>query len=75
MPYFRYTSDSRVLVSVDIDIDAELHIVGQPENGAYEWVVVNHGNVERHSDCRYGQISIALRDGLIAFHGLPERTP
>jgi hypothetical protein len=66
---FKYTGDAKVLMSVDVDMDAELLIVGQPENGAYEWVIVNHGAVERHSDCGYGQKSIALRDGLIAFHG------
>lgn len=71
MPYFKYTGEATVLMSVDVDMDAELLIVGQPGNGAYEWVVVNHGKVEQHSDCGYGQISIALRDGLIAYHGAP----
>lgn len=71
MPHFKYTGLARVLTSVDVDMDAEVVIVGQPENGAYEWVIVNHGKVEKHSDCGYGQKSIALRDGLIAFHGNP----
>lgn len=71
MPRFKYTGDSKVIMSIDVDMDAELLIVGQPENGAYEWVIVNHGKVESHSDCGYGMHSIALRDGLIAFHGLP----
>jgi hypothetical protein len=70
LPRFKYTGDSKVLMTVDVDMDAELLIVGQPENGAYEWVIVNHDKVEQHSDCGYGQKSIALRDGLIAYHGL-----
>lgn len=69
MPVFHYTGDAEVLMSVDVDMDAEVVIVGQPQNGAYEWVIVNHGKVESHSDCGYGQRSIALRDGLIAYHG------
>ena len=71
LPHFRYTGDSKVLMSIDVDMDAEVLIVGQPENGAYEWVIVNHGKVEQHSVCGYGQKSIALRDGLIAYHGSP----
>jgi hypothetical protein len=69
MPVFHYTSDAEVLLSIDVDLDAEVLVVGQPQNGAYEWIIVNHGEVEKHSDCGYGQRSIALRDGLIAFHG------
>jgi hypothetical protein len=70
MPRFKYTGAAEVLMSVDVDMDAELLIVGQPQNGSYEWVIVNHGAVERHSDCGYGMRSIALRDGLIAYHGM-----
>lgn len=70
LPRFKYTGDSKVLMSVDVDLDAEVLVVGQPENGAYEWVIVNHGKIEKHSDCGYGQKSIAQRDGLIAYHGL-----
>ncbi len=70
LPHFQYTGDAEVLMSIDVDMDAELLIVGQPENGSYAWVIVNHGAIENHSDCGYGQKSIALRDGLIAFHGL-----
>jgi hypothetical protein len=67
---FKYTGDAKVLMSVDVDMYAEVLVVGQPENGAYEWVIVNHGKVERHSDCGYGMPSIAMRDGLIAYHGV-----
>ena len=76
MPHFKYTGNPiEVLMSVDVDMGAELLIVGQPGNGAYEWVIVNHGKVDKYSDCGYGQSSIALRDGLIAFHGLPKTAP
>lgn len=71
MPHFKYTGPAKVLMTVDVDLDAELLIVGQPEMGSYEWVIVSHGKIESHSDCGYGQMSIALRDGLIAYHGAP----
>jgi hypothetical protein len=73
MPHFKYTGEAKVVMRVDVDMYAEVVIVGQPENGAYEWLIVNEivggFTVERHSDCGYGQKSIALRDGLIAYHG------
>jgi hypothetical protein len=76
MPIFKYTGEAKVLMSVNVDMQAEIFIVGQPENGAYEWVIVNEivggYTVEQHSDCGYGQRSIALRDGLIAYHGLEQ---
>jgi hypothetical protein len=68
---FKYTGDAKILMIVDVDMYAQLLIVGQPENGAYEWVIVVHDKVEGHSDVGYGQRSIALRDGLIAYHGAP----
>jgi hypothetical protein len=61
------------LYSMDVDMDAEVRIVGDPANGAYEWIIVEHGIVTKHSDCGYGMPSIAMRDGLVEFHGLPER--
>jgi hypothetical protein len=70
MPHFHYTGTAEVLMSVDVDLHAEVLVVGDPDNGAYEWVIVNRGDVEDHSDCGYGQKSIALQDGLIAYHGL-----
>lgn len=76
MPIFKYTGEAKVLLRIDVDLYAEVIVVGQPENGAYEWVIVSEraiagvGIVERHSDCGYGQMSIALRDGLIAYHGV-----
>jgi hypothetical protein len=70
MPRFHYTGAAKVLMTVDVDLYAEVLVVGDPDNGAYGWVIVNHGDVEDHSDCGYGQKSIALQDGLIAYHGL-----
>jgi hypothetical protein len=68
LPHFKYTGDSVVVTSIDVDMDAEVLVVA---GNCYEWVIINHGKIEHHSDCGYGQASIALRDGLIAFHGLP----
>lgn len=72
IPRFKYTATPVLLTTVHVDLHIDLHIVGDPHDGGYEWVIVNRGNVEQHSDCGYGMQSIALRDGLIAFHGLPE---
>jgi hypothetical protein len=72
LPRFKYTADSRVLMTIDIDMESELLLVGQPSDACYEWVIVTHGNIQKYSDCGYGISSIALRDGLIAYHGLPD---
>ena len=47
-----------------------VRVIGNPDNGSYEWVVEQAGKLS-HSDCGYGDPDVALRDGLIAMHGLP----
>ena len=50
----------------------KLLVVGDPDNGAYEWVHVDdNGQLQRHSDQGYGIAEIALRDGLCALLGPP----
>ena len=62
-----------VAVIFDIDADESDHIlvVGDPDNGGYEWCIERDGKVDAHSDKGYGIATIALRDGLIAYYGLP----
>lgn len=45
-------------------------VVGNPGNASYEWVI-ERGEKMEHSDGGYGDSDVALRDGLIAMHGLP----
>lgn len=47
-----------------------IEVVGDPDNASYEWVV-RRGDEIKHSDCGYGHSSIALRDALIDYYGLP----
>jgi hypothetical protein len=70
LPRFRYTGneDLKVLHDIDLGDGANLRVIGLPDYGAYEWVIT-HGDEQEHSDCGYGDSSIALRDGLCAFHG------
>lgn len=69
--HFRYTANRRVLHSIPVDLNGAVVVAGDPDNAAYEWVVCDHGRVSAHSDCAYGNPEIALRDGLIAYYGLP----
>lgn len=48
-----------------------LFVVGDPDNGSYEWVI-QHGAELEHSNCGYSIPFVALRDGLIAYWGSPE---
>lgn len=68
----KYTSASRTLHSLILSDGQMLLVVGDPDNGAYEWVLLDYaGNLKNHSNVGYGSSEIALRDGLIEVHGLP----
>ena len=85
MNYPRYTGPKLTLHYTDADDLSVLHhipmrtgcsirVIGNPDNGAYEWLVEREGRLE-HSDCGYGDSDIALRDGLIVLHGIPDKLP
>ena len=68
-----YSRDVETVLTISIDMTMVLEIFGDPDNASYEWCLVRKdGEVEQHSNCGYGISSIALRDGLCAYHGLPE---
>lgn len=70
---FTYTEPTAKLRSLCVDRDRYLDIVGDPANISYEWVIRDtEGQVLHHSDCGYGDDVVALRDGLIAYCGLPD---
>lgn len=68
----RYTDPRVVLLSVPVGImDDRIDVVGDPDNAAYEWVIVRQGRVFDHSDAGYGSPEVALRDGLLSYLGPP----
>lgn len=68
-----YTQDVRTLLTVECDSGFSVEVFGDGDNGSYEWrIVADNDLVEQHSDCGYGIPAIALRNGLIAYYGLPE---
>ncbi|WP_334043645.1 hypothetical protein [Burkholderia ambifaria] len=70
---FKFTGACHTVKTISVGLDGRVGVVGDPENAAYEWVVVSANSVKEHSDCAYGSPEIALRDGLIAALGLPDR--
>lgn len=64
----RYTTPVRAVHTIDVDYPDVVEVFGDPENAAYEWLVRRNGQIEKHSDCGYGQAAIALRDGLNAYY-------
>ena len=56
---------------VEVDFVNSVQVVGNGENGAYEWAIFKSEILERHSNRGYGSAEVALRDGLIACLGLP----
>jgi hypothetical protein len=46
----------------------DLRVVGDPEAGFYEWVLIKHPFIESHSNHSYGDYTIAIMEGLKFFH-------
>lgn len=66
-PQFKYSapwSECRIIHEHDC-MGTRLLIVGDPDCGGYEWVILISGKVESHSNDGYGISEVALRDGLI----------
>lgn len=70
-PRFKHSNLTHELYSMQLDFTADVVIVGAPDEGCYEWMIRTKNGVEEYSDLGYGDPGIALRDGLIAFYGLP----
>jgi len=52
-------------------MNAQIEVYGEPENGMYEWRIIDDGHVVHDTfDCQYGQAEIALRDALMYASGL-----
>jgi hypothetical protein len=66
-PRFKYSaqwSECRIIHEHNC-MGTRLLIVGDPDCGGYEWVILTSGKVESHSNDGYGISEVALRDGLI----------
>lgn len=74
-PTFEYSRTPDTLFTVQLDLGRTLKVIGDRSNGCYEWIIEPCLAADMHSDCGYGQPDIALRDGLIAYHGVPNEIP
>lgn len=76
-PRFNYSglNEQRPVIHTVETCGDRIEVVGDGDNGCYEWVIWQRekvGAVHRitqHSDDGYGCSGIALRDGLIVYHG------
>jgi hypothetical protein len=66
---FRYTGNKATVHTMPCGMVDSVDVVGDPDNAAYEWVILRNGQPAEHSDCAYGSPEVALRDGLIAYLG------
>jgi hypothetical protein len=72
----KYSAPLKVLQEISVDMYVTLLVVGDPDNACYEWVIVSNDDAPKprptqYSNLGYGMSCDALRDGLIAYHGLP----
>lgn len=65
-----YTSVDDECYRITFDPVHQLAIVAAKATASYEWILEERGKIVAHSNDGYGQFSVALRDGLIAYHGL-----
>jgi len=68
-PSFRRTANThlKVIYSIAADAGFWVDVIGDPDNGFYEWIIREGDRVTEHSEEGYVIPSIALRDGLEAY--------
>lgn len=66
-----FGKEAAILHAIDIDGVTRLLVVGDPDNGFYEWAIERNGKAEQHSRLEYTISFAALRDGLIEVWSLP----
>jgi hypothetical protein len=74
-PVLAYTGPReyvRLLYRKCVGMDDWVEVIGDPDNGCYEWVIRNAaGKIVEHSDSGYGSTETALRDGIAAYYHEP----
>jgi len=68
-PTFKYTRNMSQIHCIPCGMGDEVHVVGDPENAAYEWIIYRNGASVEHSDDGFGSPEAALRDGLNTYLG------
>lgn len=71
---FHYSRIEAVLMSLALEAGHVAYIVGDPENAAYEFAILDGDQVVECSNVGYGYTLAALRDALIAHCGMPQPT-
>lgn len=71
---FGWTRIDTVLMSLPLEAGHVAYIVGDPENAAYEFAILDGVQVVECSNVGYGYTLAALRDALIAHCGMPQPT-
>lgn len=66
---FKYTNNVEEVRRLDLEGGDVLVILGEPDMGCYEWVLIKGGEVVKHSDDGYGWELSALRDGIAWYTG------
>lgn len=70
---FHHTRIEAVVMSLPLEHECSAHVIGDPENAAYEFVILAGDQIVECSNDGYGSPLVALRDALIAHCGMPEQ--
>ena len=71
-PAFIYTTNGEYLqlihyIDTDDSSDTQIEVVGDGDNGCYEWGIRVKGKILRNSNAGYGSTLVALQDALNEF--------
>jgi len=69
---FKYTQNMETVFTIPVGTDDHVEVIGDQDMGTYEWVIRTPSGITQHSDSGYGIREVALRDGLIAYLGMPD---
>lgn len=66
---FKFSDVNSIVLRLELEADDFLYVVGDRDNGSYEFVILRGDDVVDFSDCGYGIPNIALREGLSMYYG------
>ncbi len=57
------------VICMELDSECSIRVIGDPENAAYEWAVIQYPNIKKYSNVGFGDSTVALMQGLMWYHG------
>jgi len=69
--HLKYTNDVKTYYSFEVDFDTFVEVIGDGDNGCYEWIIRDGDEIVEYSNIGWGDMTTPLRDALCVYHGTP----